>query len=568
MGGTLRFGILGPLEVVDDEPLRLGGPKQRAVLAVLLLHRRNLVATDRLIEELWGGKAPATAGKTVQVYVSNLRKALGDGVLITRGRGYLLDAGPGQVDADQFEQLAHSGRQALEKGQTELARERLRSALGLWRGPPLADFASEEFAQSEITRLDEARLVALEDRIEAELALGQHLTLVPEIEAFARTHPLRERLYAQLMLALYRAGRQADALARYQQARRMLIDEFALEPSPQLKEMQRAILNQDPTLQLPAPTASAKRRPARLLTAKPTRASATAAPTAVARSSRSAADAPELRSEDRRRAQTLGRRATELRTSSAARIARWRRAIDARWSERRLLIAASAGLVLVAVIVVALLASIGGSSSRPHGSAATCSGCLASISAPAPGGGYKIGQLVATRFACSGPGLLSCDDSTGTATARGGEGHIDTSTLGQHSYVVTATYKGGLSRVSKIPYTVVGPVRAAITTAAAAVVRRHTAVTLRCTGGLPGETCRGGVWLIIIRRVGRAKMPLSIAYTPYSMLAGATETITLRVVRAGIVALRRVSGHHRHAEVLVTVKGAGATRRAIPLRLG
>ena len=217
----LAFGILGPLEVVDRERrVVLGGPKQRALLAILLLCRGEAVSSDRLIDQLWGERPPATAAKTLQGYVSHLRKALGDEVLFTRGGGYLLVAAPGQVDADRFEAMAADARRALADGDAARAHEVLDAALGLWRGEPLADLAYESFAQREIARLEEARLAALEDRIEADLMLGHDRDLVGELEALVAVHPHRERLLGQLMLALYRCGRQTDALAAYRKGQR------------------------------------------------------------------------------------------------------------------------------------------------------------------------------------------------------------------------------------------------------------------------------------------------------------------------------------------------------------
>jgi YVTN family beta-propeller protein len=265
----LEFRILGALEVVDDDrPLTLGAPKQRAVLAVLLLHRGEVVSIDRLVDELWGQHPPSSATKAVQVYVSNLRKALGNGLLVTRGRGYALEAEGGQLDADQFQARATEGSDALAEGDAQLASARLREALALWRGPALADFAYEPFAQGEAARLEEERLAALEDRIDADLALGRHTALIGELDALVREHPLRERLQAQLMLALYRSGRQADALERYQQARRKLIDELGIEPGRELQELERSILAQDPALggaRRPLPQAVASHRVVRLL---------------------------------------------------------------------------------------------------------------------------------------------------------------------------------------------------------------------------------------------------------------------------------------------------------------
>ena len=251
---VIEFRVLGSLEVVeDDHPLALGSPQQRLLLAVLLVHHGEPVSSDRLIDELWGEQAPASAIKIVQGYVSNLRKVLGNGLLVTRGHGYLLQTEPGQLDADRFESLLAAGRNASHEGDPRTAAERLREALALWRGPPLADFAYESFAQSEIARLDEAHLGALEERIDAELTLGQHAQLVSELEGLVRQHPLRERLIAQLMLALYRSGRQADALESYRLARGRLVEELGLEPGRELAQLERAILVHDAVLEPPGP---------------------------------------------------------------------------------------------------------------------------------------------------------------------------------------------------------------------------------------------------------------------------------------------------------------------------
>jgi predicted ATPase/DNA-binding SARP family transcriptional activator len=216
----------------------------------LLLHRNELVSTDRLLEEIWGDSDPQEAVRSLQVYVSQVRKLLGGGtdVLRTGEGGYSLALEDEQLDAARFERLVHEGRQALIGSGPESAAERLSQALALWRGPPLADLAYENFAQAEITRLDELRLVAVESRIQAELELGHHDDLVGELEALVAEQPLRERPRGQLMLALYRSGRQADALSAYQDARRTLLDELGLEPSPELKELEAAILRQDPAL--------------------------------------------------------------------------------------------------------------------------------------------------------------------------------------------------------------------------------------------------------------------------------------------------------------------------------
>jgi DNA-binding SARP family transcriptional activator len=200
------------------------------VLAILLLHRGEVVSADRIVDELWGERPPGRATKTVQVYVSRLRKALGDGVLVTRGGGYVLELNGESVDADRFSRLAGQGRRALDDGDPEGAREKLTAALDLWRGPPLADLAYEPFAQNEVARLEELRLVAVENRADADLALGRHAELVPELEALVREHPTRERLREELMLALYRSGRQVEALESYRDARRALDQELGLEP--------------------------------------------------------------------------------------------------------------------------------------------------------------------------------------------------------------------------------------------------------------------------------------------------------------------------------------------------
>jgi DNA-binding SARP family transcriptional activator/ABC-type branched-subunit amino acid transport system substrate-binding protein/DNA-binding beta-propeller fold protein YncE len=249
----IEFRILGPFEVVEgDRPLALGGPKQRAVLAILLLHRGEVVATERLIDELWGERPPARAAKSLQVYVSNLRKVLGNGLLVTQGHGYLLRTSPGQLDLDRFEALVAEARQALRDGKTQVGSDRLRQALALWRGRALEDFAYESFAQSATAQLEEQRSAALEDRIDADLASGEHVGLVAELEWLVRRHPLRERLHQQLMLALYRSGRQAEALERYRSARQALIDELGIEPGPALRELEQSILTQDPSLAPPS----------------------------------------------------------------------------------------------------------------------------------------------------------------------------------------------------------------------------------------------------------------------------------------------------------------------------
>src|SRR5690242_19519508 len=251
-GRSLEFGILGPVAAWNDgRELPLGGAKQRSLLAVLLLRPNELVPTPRIVDELWGEQPPATAVKTVQVFVSHLRKVLGDGTLETQPGGYVVKVAPGSLDCQRFESLLDDGRRLLGEGDARQAGELLRKALALWRGPPLADFQYESFARNEIGRLDELRLVACELRLEADLALGRHAEVVGELEALVRDQPLRERPRRLLMLALYRSGRQADALAVYQEARSRLVDELGLDPGPALQELEKAILRQDAALDLP-----------------------------------------------------------------------------------------------------------------------------------------------------------------------------------------------------------------------------------------------------------------------------------------------------------------------------
>jgi len=250
----LAFRVLGPLEVIDgDRAVGIGG-QQRSMLAMLLLHANQVVSVDRLIEALWGAAPPATAAKTVQVYVSRLRKDLGDQRLSTRAPGYLLHLDRSELDLARFEQLVGEAQ----RSDPERAAHTLRSALALWRGPALADLAYESFAQPEIARLEELRWAALEQRIDADLAAGRHAELVGELNALIAEHPLRERLRGQLMLALYRSGRQAEALSVYRQAQRELSDELGLEPSEELRQLEQAILRQDPELEparaAPAPS--------------------------------------------------------------------------------------------------------------------------------------------------------------------------------------------------------------------------------------------------------------------------------------------------------------------------
>ena len=249
----MEFRILGPLEVRSESGLKheLAG-KQRALLAVLLLHADEAVSTDRLVGALWGERPPDTAGKALQVYVSRLRKLLepdARDLLVTRPPGYVLQLGAHELDLRHFERLREEARSAAADGDPATAEARLGEALSLWRGAPLADLAQEPFAHTEIARLEELRLLAVEERNEALLELGRHTDVIAETEALIAAHPLRERLRAQLILALYRSRRQAEALDAYQAARRALVDELGIEPSPELQELERRILRQDPSLE-------------------------------------------------------------------------------------------------------------------------------------------------------------------------------------------------------------------------------------------------------------------------------------------------------------------------------
>jgi DNA-binding SARP family transcriptional activator/ABC-type transport system substrate-binding protein/streptogramin lyase len=257
----MEFRLLGPLEVVrDDSPIPLGGARQRALLAFLLLHANEVVSRDRLIDALLGERPPESAAHILDQQLFRLRKALEpDELLVRRPGGYALEVDAEQVDVRRFKRLLEEARQANAAGHSRAALEALDAALALWRGPALADVAYEDFARIEIDRLEELRLVALEARVDAELALGRHDTAISELEALTARHPLRERPRAQTMLALYRAGRQAEALQVYAETRRRLVDELGIEPGPALRELEQAILRHDPSLS-PARTPAARTR--------------------------------------------------------------------------------------------------------------------------------------------------------------------------------------------------------------------------------------------------------------------------------------------------------------------
>jgi YVTN family beta-propeller protein len=236
----MEFRILGPLEIVGEHgPITLHRGKEQALLSFMLLHPNQVLPSERLIDELWDGRPPATAPKILQNAVSQLRKALGDGRLETRPPGYVFHLEPDELDLERFERLAGDGRSE--------------EALALWRGPPLLELREERFADDARRRLEEERLAVLEDRIDGDLAAGRCAQLVPELERLVAEHPLRERMHGQLMRALYASGRQADALEAYRRARRTLDEELGLTPGPELQELERNILQQDPALSRAAP---------------------------------------------------------------------------------------------------------------------------------------------------------------------------------------------------------------------------------------------------------------------------------------------------------------------------
>jgi DNA-binding SARP family transcriptional activator len=252
----MEFRLLGSLEVSDGaRVVQVNGSKQRALLALLLLNAGRVVSSDRLLDELWGDEPPSSGATALQVRVSQLRKALGDegSAIKTRPPGYVIELRPEQLDLHMFERLVRKAEDA----EPADAAARLREALALWRGEPLADFAYEPFAQGAIGRLEELRTLAIERRIDADLTLGHHLELVPELELLIGEHPLREGFRAQLMLSLYRSGRQAEALEAYRETRQTLVEELGIEPGTTLQELEKAILAQDRSIGLvPAPARS------------------------------------------------------------------------------------------------------------------------------------------------------------------------------------------------------------------------------------------------------------------------------------------------------------------------
>jgi DNA-binding SARP family transcriptional activator len=242
------FRVLGPLEVSDETgPLLLGGLKQRAVLAVLLLEAGRVVSVDRLIDALWGEQPPRTAATSLQNFISGLRKILGSEVLETKAPGYRINLKPGELDLERFRRAVEGAREQAPSERSA----RLREALALWRGPALADFTFEAFAQQPIAHLEELRLTTLEQRVESDLEAGRHVELVGELEGLVEAHPVRERLRAHYMLSLYRSGRQAEALEAYQDGRRILVEQLGIEPSRELQQLHGAILRQEVGLQAP-----------------------------------------------------------------------------------------------------------------------------------------------------------------------------------------------------------------------------------------------------------------------------------------------------------------------------
>ncbi len=263
-GDVLEFRLLGPLEVLEgDRVLPLGGEKQRAALAMLLLHRNMVVSRDRLIGGIWGETPPVSARPTLDTYVSRLRKVLRTDArgprLVTRPPGYLLRVEDGELDLQRFDTLLDRARSALASRDWSAGGEDLREALSLFKGAPLEDLAHVPFAQAEVGRLEELRLGALELRLDADLEIGRHLEVVGELESLVARFPFRERFWALLMLALYRSGRQGDALLAFDRARRILGEELGVDPGQPLQQLHQRILQQDPSLELARDPAAAGR---------------------------------------------------------------------------------------------------------------------------------------------------------------------------------------------------------------------------------------------------------------------------------------------------------------------
>src|SRR6476646_5392261 len=274
----MEFRILGPLEVVEgDRQIPLGGRKPRALLAMLILRRGQVVAVDELVDALWGDEPPKTADHSIQVYVSELRKALGgpsDGsaIVARRDPGYTLDVPETAIDLHRFDGLRARGRTALDAADPAQASELLAEALAVWRGAALADFTYDDFARGEIERLVELRLGVIDDRLEADLALGRQSELVGELRGLVDEHPARERLRADLMLALYRSGRQPEAIEVFHAGRTLLGEEYGLDPGARLVELASAILASDPSLELaPSVAPAAEAMPAPPTAGEPTR---------------------------------------------------------------------------------------------------------------------------------------------------------------------------------------------------------------------------------------------------------------------------------------------------------
>ena len=249
----MEIRVLGPFEMVTDDGqlLDVGGHLPQALLVALALAEGRLVPADQLLDQVWPGDGRGDRNR-LHVHISRLRKMLGSDLILSRAGSYSLKLPAGSLDAARFGQLAAAGRAALQRQDAAEAGRLLRQALGLWRGRPLAEFADTAFAPGVISRLEDARLTAIEDRIEADLMLGGHGELTSELEALVREHPLRERLWGQLILALYRSGRQGDALGTYQRVRAVLADELGVDPGPELRKLEAAVLGQDPALEVPA----------------------------------------------------------------------------------------------------------------------------------------------------------------------------------------------------------------------------------------------------------------------------------------------------------------------------